>query len=227
MNRGPPIFLGLFFALASSWYGMVLEPQLELGRLVETNSVSAGETYPVPRPGQASQGLQVYRANGCVECHSQQVRPTPADLERWGKRRTVAEDYLYDRPVPLGAQRVGPDLANLALRPRTEAWHLAHLYAPRSVVPGSTMPPYPFLFETRKRGTRPAPDALQLPAGFAPPPGWEVVPKPEANELVAYLNSLKADAALFDAPLPLPPGATNAAAAGTNAPASATSRQHE
>lgn len=228
MNRGPLIFLGIFLALSASFYGMVLVPQIELGRQVETKAVGSDDIYPVMRSGLAKQGAEVYRANGCVYCHSQQVRPTPADLERWGKRRTVAPDYLFDFPVQLGSQRIGPDLANMATRPRGDAWHLQHLYAPRSLVEGSTMPPYRYLFEVRKVSSLTSTNALKLPDKFAPPVGYEVVPKPQAIQLVAYLNSLKSEVGLFEAPLPLPAAVTNApVATGTNAPAADISRKYE
>ena len=283
MNRGALIFLGLFFALAGSWYGMVLQPQAELGRLAETKTVGAEETYPVLRPGQARQGAGVYVANGCVYCHSQQVRqtgtaldvvlaasgtnrtqlvaslrrlkpelsenaarelvedapktvlqnvssvlaeeaakslavggaraviqpiPLGLDIARgWGVRRTVAEDYLYDCPVQLGSLRIGPDLANAGLRRPDPQWHLRHLYAPGSEVKGSTMPPYRYLFETHKIARAPSPEALKLPAAFAPAPGYEVVPRPAAKSLVAYLLSLRADAPLFETPATLAPAA--------------------
>jgi len=74
MNYGPLLFLAAFFALASSWCGLVLAPQLQVGQLQQTNTLSGGATYPLGRPGEAQQGLQVYRANGCASCHSQQVR---------------------------------------------------------------------------------------------------------------------------------------------------------
>jgi len=139
------------------------------------------------------------------------------DIARgWGLRRTVALDYLTDDPVQPGSRRIGPDLANVGLRLPDAQWHLRHLYAPRSEVKDSTMPPYRFLFETRKIGARPSPDALHLPPEFAPPSGYEVVPKPEAVALVAYLLSLRADAPLFEMPvmtLPAPAPATNAPAA--------------
>src|SRR5512140_266033 len=73
MNHGPLLFLAAFFALASSWCGFVLAPQLQVGQLQQTNTLSGGATYPFARPGLAQQGLQVYRANGCATCHSQQV----------------------------------------------------------------------------------------------------------------------------------------------------------
>jgi len=91
------------------------------------------------------------------------------------------------------------------------------LYAPRLEVKGSDMPPFRFLFETRRIERSPSPDALVLPRPLAPPPGYEIVPKPEAGALVAYLLSLRADAPLFEAPLTLASGP--AAAEATNAPA--------
>ena len=82
MNYGPLIFLAAFFALAGSWCGFVLTPQLQIGRLQQTNTLgTAATTYPVARPGLARQGLQVYRANGCACCHSQQVGQTVTILE--------------------------------------------------------------------------------------------------------------------------------------------------
>jgi cytochrome c oxidase cbb3-type subunit 2 len=65
------------------------------------------------------------------------------------------------------------------------------------------MPPYRFLFETRKTGFFPSPNALVLPAKDAPPPGREIVPLPEARALAAYLLSLRQDGYLFEAPPPL------------------------
>src|SRR5579863_3923093 len=76
MNVGPLIFLAAFFSLACSWFGFVLTPQVQIGRLEQTNTVPAGALYPVMRPGLARQGLGVYRANGCAYCHSQQVVQT-------------------------------------------------------------------------------------------------------------------------------------------------------
>jgi len=33
MNYGPLIFLAAFFALAGSWFGFVLTPQIQVGQL--------------------------------------------------------------------------------------------------------------------------------------------------------------------------------------------------
>ena len=305
MNYGPLIFLAAF--------GLVLTPQLQVGQLQQTNTLSGGAAYPVARSGLAQQGLQVYRANGCATCHSQQLRqsgtlcdvvlseagdnqrdviaalmalkcgtvateterrmaagagsatppppiqtwseaeakqmlaslpqpvrrgltfeqadaaaknlnsigakaqviiiPVGPDLARgWGRRRTVAEDFLYDSPVMPGRQRIGPDLADVGARLPDPAWHLLHFYAPRFQEKASTMPPYRFLFEQRRIGRTPSPDAMTLPPELAPGPGFEVVPRPEARALAAYLASLRADAPLFIAPL-------TTASASTKAPA--------
>jgi cbb3-type cytochrome oxidase cytochrome c subunit len=310
MNYGPLVFLAAFFALATSWCGFVLTPQLLIGRLQQTNTISgAAVTYPVARPGLACQGLEVYRANGCAYCHSQQVGqsgtvleisltdagtnqaatitallnlaqatngettvwtalpalelrasssaatnllsglpkaflrgsdPTAAkaavkalnstsakaqllivpvgpDLARgWGKRRTVAEDFLFDSPVMPGSQRVGPDLADVGTRLPNVQSHLVHLYAPRLVAEGSAMPSYRFLFEKRAIEHGPSPEALVLSGKSAPPPGYEVVPKPAARALAAYLVSLHVEVPLFDAPMTVASAATSTP---TNSPA--------
>ena len=148
------------------------------------------------------------------------IVPVGPDLARggwgWGRRRSVAEDFLHDSPVMPGSQRVGPDLANIGIRQPDANWHLLHLYAPQTQVKGSTMPPYRFLFEKRRIRLQPSPEALVLPAEVAPPAGYEVVPKPAAQALAAYLISLRADAPLFSAPLTVPGAFTPSN--GTNAP---------
>ena len=138
------------------------------------------------------------------------------DMARgWGRRRTVAQDYVYDSPVQLGSRRSGLDLANAGVRWPNGNWHLRHLYAPLSEIEGSTMPSYRFLFEKRKVGREPSSDALKLPADFSPPAGYEIVPTDEARSLAAYLVSLRADEPLFEAPFtaPAPPAPV------TNSPA--------
>jgi cytochrome c oxidase cbb3-type subunit 2 len=163
-----------------------------------------------------------------VSCHSQQVgsKEFNSDIARgWGSRRSVAQDYLYDRPALLGSQRVGPDLSNIGARSPGADWLLLHLYDPRAVLPKgakSVMPPYRFLFKTRKVEGQPSSDALKLTGDLAPPANFEVVPTAKARELVAYLTSLRSDAILFETPAPKPPtgsAATNAPASVTNSPA--------
>jgi cytochrome c oxidase cbb3-type subunit 2 len=231
MNSGPLVFLGTFFAVAVSWLGFVLAPQLQIGGQRQVESKSTGELYPSMRPGLARQGEQIYRANGCFYCHSEQVRPKGfgADYNRqWGARnssvQSVDQDYLYDYPVMLGNQRVGPDLANIGARQTNASVLLAHIYNPRATMPGSVMPPYRYLFVKHKLGfnEKPSPDALQN-AGV--PDGYEVVPTADARALAAYLISLHADAILYETPpfpQPKKPGAaTNAVAAAGSSNATA------
>ena len=258
MKNGAQVFLAVFVALGISWCGFVLAPTRQLGGAKQTTILNSSDLYPLGRPGEANRGLQVYRANGCAACHTDQIRQTgvacdvaltsagknPAavsnlvctlklnglakevadavsgqisaaggkaeihivatgpDIARagWGMRQSVAEDYLYDYPVQPGSLRVGPDLANIGVRDPDANWQLVHLYAPSSEVKGSTMPPFRYLFEIRKIRNAPSPDALVFPKGFGPPAGYEVVPKPEARELAAYLLSLRANVPLYDAP---------------------------
>lgn len=257
MKNGFVIFLVAFAVLVTSWGAFVLGPQLQLGGAKQVAVLNSTDVYPLNRPGEAAQGLQVYRANGCAACHTEQVQQdgvacdvvlssagsNPSvvsnllstlklqgiseeaaqaaadqisaaggkvethivtvgpDIARgWGLRHSVAEDFLYDYPVQPGSLRVGPDLADVGRRLPDANWQLLHLYAPRSVVKDSAMPPFRYLFETRKTGRAPSPDALNLPEAFAPAAGYEVVPKPEAKQLAAYLLSLHADVPLYDAP---------------------------
>lgn len=297
MNHGPLIFLGILAAFVASWWGLIFAPQVQIGS--QQTSQAEGAIYPTRRVGVAEQGQHVYVANGCVQCHSQQVRqegytfdlvlnsvgtnpvkvaallprivsdidaqkviasvsdtspqtlltnislnsaeeaqqrlkqvganaqpkfvPLGADIRRgWGVRLSVAADYLYDAPVQVGHSRLGPDLSNIGARMPDANWHLLHLYNPRTVVNGSLMPAYHYLFETRRVGKQPSPNALKLAGKDAPPAGFEVVPKTEALQLVDYLRSLRVDMPLFEAPLPMlapPPTVAGTNTVTTNAPA--------
>lgn len=230
MNSTPLLFLGILIALASSWWGMLVAPTLQMGNAPTVLSKETGQHYPPNRPGLAQQGADIYRSEGCNTCHSQVVRPEGfgIDLARgWGKRRTVAQDYLRDSPVMLGSVRIGPDLSNIGYRmgagdtnaqPVMVAYHLKHLYHPRTVSEKSVMPAYPYLFEKRPIAGTPSPHALKLEGTFAPPEGFEIVPKHEAIALVSYLLSLKAGVSLPEAPVPPPPTNTvDSATASTNA----------
>jgi len=211
MNRIPILFLGIFAAVASSFWGVIFVPQMQLGQSELARIEDTGSYYPVARNGEAARGASVYRANGCVECHTQQVRPKGVgnDFERgWGKRRTIAQDYLLDEPVQLGTLRLGSDLANAGRRQPNATVQLQHLYNPQLTVPRSMMPRYSYLFSKRKLAPGEKPSSLALPANTEP--GFEIIPKPEAHSLAAYLVSLNSEAPLFSAPFP---------ATKTNAPA--------
>jgi len=136
-------------------------------------------------------GRASYIANGCMYCHSQQPRSesfAPADAQRGWGRASVPGDYVYDKPHLLGSMRTGPDLFNIGVRQPSKDWQLGHLYQPRAYVPGSIMPSYPYLFETKPEA-EPGEAVLKLPPGAAPP-GQVVVARPEALDLVRYLQGL-------------------------------------
>jgi cytochrome c oxidase cbb3-type subunit 2 len=88
-------------------------------------------------------GRDIYIREGCHVCHSQQVRPLVAEVERYGPYSRSGE-FVYDRPFLWGSKRTGPDLHRIGGK-YTNAWHEAHLLDPRSVVPESIMPAYPWL----------------------------------------------------------------------------------
>src|SRR5476649_2661305 len=74
MKNGFSVFLAAFIALGASWCGFVLAPVLQLGTAKQTAVLNIGDTYPVQRTGAATLGLQVYRANGCAACHTEQIQ---------------------------------------------------------------------------------------------------------------------------------------------------------
>lgn len=141
-------------------------------------------------------GLEVYIAEGCVACHTQQVRPLPMDSP-WGRPAAAADYALLGpmdiwrpySPAVLGSARTGPDLSNVGARQSSETWHYLHLYNPRSVVKESIMPAYPWLFEPATTAGGEA-SVVTVPEPYAPE-GGKVVPTPKGQALVAYLLSLR------------------------------------
>lgn len=205
MNKLPLIFLGVFLTFASSWVGLVAYPYFALGRMQPLPDEDTGGYFPPSTPGLADAGQKVFAANGCVYCHSQQVRlaPLSTDIEKGlGPRQTVARDYLRAQPVFLGTMRTGPDLTNIGARQSSAMWHHQHLYQPTVVSPGSIMPSYRYLYVTQKiQGQRSARAIDLLPPDNAPE-GYEIVPSAEAEALVAYLLSLNRNYPLPEAPEP-------------------------
>lgn len=131
-----PLILGIFGTFAFSWAGLTLVPNAQIGHLDPQTDEDGTDIYPMPKSGMAERGRQVYVANGCFYCHSQQVRADYAasDIERkWGQRRSAPRDYLFDRPVLLGKSRMGPDLANIGQR--------APAQEPDAAPPGSAAAP--------------------------------------------------------------------------------------
>ena len=95
-------------------------------------------------------GRDIYQREGCYTCHSQMIRPFRDEKERYGHYSLAAES-MFDHPFQWGSKRTGPDMARVGGK-YSDEWHRAHLRAPRSVVPESVMPNYPWLSEAEVDG---------------------------------------------------------------------------
>jgi cytochrome c oxidase cbb3-type subunit 2 len=187
MTRPILIVLGAFAIMASAICLLVLVPASMLRQVRPPAALQ-------PYTERQLAGRKIYIREGCLYCHSQQIRD-PAfttDVDRgWGGRATVPADYYYDRPHLMGTMRTGPDLINVGVRLPSEDWHLIHLYDPRALVEWSIMPAFPYLFERKPaNAVRPGERVVQIPGPRAPR-GVAIVAKPEAIALVDYLISLK------------------------------------
>lgn len=206
MNKLPLLFTGLFLVFGSAWLGLINYPLKNLNDLQPVPDEATGGVLPPTVSGLAVAGQKVYAANGCVECHSQQVRcaPLTTDIAKeLGKRQTVARDYLREKTALPGSLRVGQDLSNYGARAGEDinAIH-RHLYEPRTVNPWSNMPSYGFLYNVVKIQGQPSNEAVQgLTGPGAPKPGYEVVPTEKAKALVAYLLSLNQSYPLPESPV--------------------------
>ncbi|GJM28388.1 MAG: cytochrome-c oxidase [Cyclobacteriaceae bacterium] len=174
---------------------------LSLGIAVFPAYQSQNDTAPLPQVEPMNQaeirGLAIFIEEGCVACHTQQVRSIEMD-KTWGSRPSIPSDYYYSKqrmgtwrqsPSILGSERTGPDLTNIGMRQPSEQWHLLHLYNPRIVVSESIMPSYPWMFE-EKANPDEGEKVLPVPAEYRKK-GREIVPTQDALNLVAYLQSLK------------------------------------
>ena len=92
-------------------------------------------------------GRDIYIREGCYTCHSQAVRPFRDETERYGPYSKAGE-YVYDRPFQFGSKRTGPDLQREG-GANVDSWHYLHFKDPRVTSPGSIMPNYPWLYDTK------------------------------------------------------------------------------
>ncbi|MCB5363290.1 cytochrome-c oxidase, cbb3-type subunit II [Pusillimonas sp. CC-YST705] len=140
-------------------------------------------------------GRDVYIREGCVGCHSQQIRMLQSEVQRYGPY-SLAGEFVYDHPFLWGSKRTGPDLARVGGR-YSDDWHRVHLRDPRALVPESNMPAYPWLqknsvenvnVQTRMKVLR----TLGVPytdEQIAEAPS-KLKGKTEEDAIVAYLQSL-------------------------------------
>src|ERR1043166_8077819 len=168
-----PLFLGLFGTFAFSWVGLTVIPNIQIGALNPQMDEEQTDVYPAPKSGMAEQGRRVYAANGCIYCHSQQLRPdyASADIDRkWGERRSAPRDYLFDRPVLLGKERMGPDLANIGKRAPAEAEAPTAANAAMTAAGGGGSSPPAAAPAQPPAAPNPPATPAQSPVGAQPPP---------------------------------------------------------
>lgn len=146
---------------------------------------------------EAVKGKAIFIANGCVACHTQQVRDLDMD-KIWGTRPSLAADYAAihrtdvwrNTATLMGTERTGPDLTDIGNRQPSKDWNLVHLYNPRIVVKESIMPAYPWLFTIKEEPSK-SDIIVNIPAKFLDGKKGKVVATKEAIYLIAYLQSLK------------------------------------
>jgi cytochrome c oxidase cbb3-type subunit 2 len=196
---------GVLLTLVISWLAFIvggrnqfgdLEPTSEF--LEENGSIPIGaDLFPKAMSGIATQGSEEYIKLGCISCHTQQVRLTETgfDVERdWGKRPSVARDYILQKNILLGNTRIGPDLANVGLRGFSDEWLHRHLFDPQATVPGSICSPSPFLYETNEENIL---GSIEVPSlssekndNYDSNQSRYITPTLRANKIVAYLQAL-------------------------------------
>ena len=115
------------------------------------------KSWSKPAPGlkpytpQQLKGRAIYVREGCWYCHTQQTRTLVADTKRSGWRGvdspvSTPDEFVYDSPHMFGTKRTGPDLSRVGGKYDTQ-WHRTHFRNPRDLVPGSVMPPFPWIVE--------------------------------------------------------------------------------
>ena len=140
-------------------------------------------------------GRDVYQREGCYNCHSQMIRPFRAETLRYG-HYSFAGESVYDHPFQWGSKRTGPDLAREGGR-NTDDWHVKHLIDPRSVVPQSNMPAYPWLATNKVDHTTISDHMRALSRVGVPYTAEQIAAAPkevqgktEMEAVIAYLQSL-------------------------------------
>ena len=180
--------IGLMIVLtvvAISFGGLVeIVPQFFLE---ETTKPIAGL---MPLKAKELEGRDIYIREGRHVCHTQMIRPLRAEVERYG-HYSVAGESVYDHPFLWGSKRTGPDLARVGTR-YSDAWHKAHLYNPRNVVPESNMPSFPWLFDNILDGKDTAAKMSALRSVGVPYTDADIAGAKAAVEGVAEIDALVA-----------------------------------
>jgi cytochrome c oxidase cbb3-type subunit II len=184
------------FGLATTLF-IVLTIVVAIAPAISNQNNNAPLPDAEPLSGIALKGKEVFVSNGCVACHTQQVRNVEMD-NVWGERPSIAADYSnhtrmswwMNTATLMGTERTGPDLTNIGNRIASEDWHLVHLFNPRIVVEESIMPSYPWLFEIKDKADE-GDKVVNVPVSLLRNVTDVVVANEEALQLVVYLQSLK------------------------------------
>ncbi len=143
----------------------------------------------------ALEGRDIYVKEGCYNCHSQQIRPFRSETERYG-HYSLAGESIYDRPFQWGSKRTGPDLARVGGK-YPDSWHVQHMRDPKSMVPESVMPRYPWLEKNALDTSTTQTKMERLRMLGTPYTDEEIAAAPaqvegktELDALIAYLQSL-------------------------------------
>lgn len=155
-----------------------------------------GPSQSAPYSALELEGRDIYIRESCSTCHTQQIRPLLAEVRRYGPY-SRAEEFAYDRPFLWGSKRTGPDLHRVGGR-FSDDWHRMHLLDPRSVVPSSIMPAYPWLMSHAADRHGSIQDRMRRLAELGHPYAAEDIAeapaalegKSELDALVAYLQAL-------------------------------------
>jgi cytochrome c oxidase cbb3-type subunit II len=193
MSKTILLALGILLTITASVTGLVIIPNWQFQELKPVVKAT-GLQYPERLFGDAHQGRAIYINQGCIYCHSQQVREKGygGDIKRgWGTRRSVPRDYIYDRPHQLGTMRTGPDLASIGARQSSSDWHALHLYDPQITSPGSVMPRFNYFFTeiSGDAAIRPPANAVKIPSGYQGGAKY-ILPNERGVQLIAYLKKL-------------------------------------
>lgn len=172
---------------------------LQIGILPALQNQTVFKPLPNAKPLTAEEklGKALYVENGCIACHTQQVRSVDMD-KVFGSRPNIPADYAANKRTDiwrntanlLGSERTGPDLTNIGERQPSIDWHLLHLYQPRAVVKESIMPAYQWLFQERQYLQK-GDVEVKVPPEFLKNKFNKIVATKDALYLVAYLQSLK------------------------------------
>jgi cytochrome c oxidase cbb3-type subunit II len=140
-------------------------------------------------------GRDIYQREGCYTCHSQMIRPFRDEKERYG-HYSLASESAFDHPFQWGSKRTGPDLARVGGK-YSDEWQRQHMRAPRSVVPESVMPGYPWLDDAYVDGKKMQAHMQGLKAIGVPYSDGDIEAAPalmegktEMDALVTYLQVL-------------------------------------